>query len=857
MPIPSGVDKKKSKVYIEKGAGTENYIQILPESFCEEGFVADSFWPVSSHFLKQYTDTVEERIAPFNGATASAAGKIGTVPQAEIGDRASFLRGDGKWAKINITDEKVKFNLNRTKRYYLSGTDVADANTGQATFDTGVFVTENPGELQATKFLGNLKGNVEGNLNGLAERASKDADGHVFTDYYVTNSTLAANYAPLNHKHPSSDVNALTNYAKGNSTEAISAGDTLNQALGKLEKRADLSATLNSPAFTGTPTTPNLSSGSLDTQIANKKYVDDKVSALVNGAGAALDTLSELANALGNDANFATTVTNKFNTKLDKNSANYVKSISISDNTTGSGQILKMQRGDDTTYTLNIKDTIIQPATAAPLAAQAQAKVGTSLKYAREDHVHPLQDTTVANATNAVAAQHADKLTTPRNLRANLAATDPAPFDGTVNQLNIPVAGILKVENGGTGASNLNGLVQTGNVNQTIAGTKTFSSTIAGSINGNAATATTATKVQATPAGTSWVAGVQAGKALVNATTTGYGALLNAPTKDYRVGLSTYPSNNNLVYLYSVTNANVSAGTNTVAKSLTWNADTGELTANSFKGNLTGTATACSGNAASATKATQDGDGKVISTTYVKNTGGTITGTLDLTRTTDAQGTGTNAPALRIGALTGAHLEFDGNEIMAKASGNTVGPLYINSDGGLVSIGSGGLTVGGTITGNLKGNVTGNCSGSSSSCTGNAGSATKLATARNFYIADNSSTNTGPATSFNGTANATIKLPATIKANITGNCSGSSGSCTGNAKTATTATKLGSATVGSATKLMYLNAGAPTASTSNVGGAQQLTYLKSGVITAGATIRYGTGNPSGGNNGDIYFKYTK
>lgn len=615
MPIPSGVDKKKSKVYIEKGAGTENYIQILPESFCEEGFVADSFWPVSSHFLKQYTDTVEERIAPFKGATASTAGKIGTVPQAEIGDRASFLRGDGKWVKINITDEKVKFNLNRTKRYYLSGTDVADANTGQATFDTGVFVTENPGELQATKFIGNLKGNVEGNLNGLAEKASKDADGHVFTDYYVTNSTLAANYAPLNHKHPSSDVNALTNYAKGNSTEAISAGDTLNQALGKLEKRADLSATLNSPAFTGTPTTPNLSSGSLDTQIANKKYVDDKVSALVNGAGAALDTLSELANALGNDANFATTVTNKFNTKLDKNSANYVKSISISDNTTGSGQILKMQRGDDTTYTLNIKDTIIQPATAAPLAPQAQAKVGTSVKYAREDHVHPLQDTTVANATNAVAAQHADKLTTPRNLRANLAATDAAPFDGTANQLNIPVAGILPVANGGTGASNLNGLVQTGAVNQTIAGTKTFSSTIAGSINGNAATATTATKVQGASSGTSWVAGAQAGKSLVNSTTTGYGTIFNAPTKGYRVALGTYPSNDNLVYLYSITNANVNAGTNTKAKQLTWNAETGELTANSFNGNISGSSTSCSGNAASATN---DSSGQKISSTYIK-----------------------------------------------------------------------------------------------------------------------------------------------------------------------------------------------------------------------------------------------
>lgn len=41
---------------------------------------------------------------------------------------------------------------------------------------------------------------------------------------------------------------------------------------------------------------------------AHKQYVDDKVSALVNGAGAALDTLNELSAALGNDPNFATSM---------------------------------------------------------------------------------------------------------------------------------------------------------------------------------------------------------------------------------------------------------------------------------------------------------------------------------------------------------------------------------------------------------------------------------------------------------------------------------------------------------------------------------------------------------------------
>ena len=56
--------------------------------------------------------------------------------------------------------------------------------------------------------------------------------------------------------------------------------------------------------------------------------------------------------------------------------------------------------------------------------------------------------------------------------------------------------------------------------------------------------------------------------------------------------------------------------------------------------------------------------------------------------------------------------------------------------------------------------------------TDNVASATKLQTARTINIQDSSATNTGTGASFDGSRNATIKLPATIKANITGNCSG-------------------------------------------------------------------------------------
>jgi hypothetical protein len=49
---------------------------------------------------------------------------------------------------------------------------------------------------------------------------------------------------------------------------------------------------------------------------ASQSYVDTAISNLVNGAGSALDTLNELAAALGNDANFATTINTNIATKL-------------------------------------------------------------------------------------------------------------------------------------------------------------------------------------------------------------------------------------------------------------------------------------------------------------------------------------------------------------------------------------------------------------------------------------------------------------------------------------------------------------------------------------------------------------
>jgi hypothetical protein len=77
-----------------------------------------------------------------------------------------------------------------------------------------------------------------------------------------------------------------------------------------LQTSLNAKAPLDSPALTGTPTAPTASAGTNTTQVATTAFVSTAVSNLVASAPTALDTLNELATALGNDPNFATTVTN-------------------------------------------------------------------------------------------------------------------------------------------------------------------------------------------------------------------------------------------------------------------------------------------------------------------------------------------------------------------------------------------------------------------------------------------------------------------------------------------------------------------------------------------------------------------
>ena len=108
----------------------------------------------------------------------------------------------------------------------------------------------------------------------------------------------------------------LTTTNKTNYDTAYGWGNHASAGYLTTASAASTYAPLASPALTGTPTAPTAAAATNTTQLATTAFVQTAVSNLVDSAPGTLDTLNELAAALGDDANFSTTVTNSIATKL-------------------------------------------------------------------------------------------------------------------------------------------------------------------------------------------------------------------------------------------------------------------------------------------------------------------------------------------------------------------------------------------------------------------------------------------------------------------------------------------------------------------------------------------------------------
>nr|WP_192979618.1 phage tail protein [Escherichia coli] len=129
----------------------------------------------------------------------------------------------------------------------------------------------------------------------------------------ATPKAVKAAYDLANGKYTAQDATTARKGLVQLSSATNSTSETLAatpKAVKAVMNETNKKAPLNSPALTGTPTTPTARQGTNNTQIASTAFVMAAIAALVDSSPDALNTLNELAAALGNDPNFATTMTN-------------------------------------------------------------------------------------------------------------------------------------------------------------------------------------------------------------------------------------------------------------------------------------------------------------------------------------------------------------------------------------------------------------------------------------------------------------------------------------------------------------------------------------------------------------------
>ena len=181
----------------------------------------------------------------------------------------------------------------------------------------------------------------------------------------------------------------------------------------------------------------NIGTAVASNDAANKSYVDSAISNLVNGAPGAMDTLNELANAMGDDANFSTTVTNSIatnsadivtaNTNIATNAADIAtNTVAIASNltaintktneayvdaqmalnVTASNTYADQAEADAKAYT-DTRETAINTAWAAADSAQTSA-LQTYADTAEADAVSAATATASADATSKANAAEVD-----------------------------------------------------------------------------------------------------------------------------------------------------------------------------------------------------------------------------------------------------------------------------------------------------------------------------------------------------------------------------------------------------------------------------------------------------------------
>ncbi|NMY73792.1 phage tail protein [Pseudomonas sp. WS 5071] len=162
-----------------------------------------------------------------------------------------------------------------------------------------------------------------GTLNGLSGSAGillnaegESAGWQIFIrdEWFYFRGHTRGVWSPDRYVWHSGNFDPTTKADKANTLAGYSITDSYTQV--QVNALLATKSPAANPTFTGVVSVPTPARGANNTQAANTAFVAQEVAALIGAAPGALDTLVELAAALGNDPNFATTVTNAIAAKM-------------------------------------------------------------------------------------------------------------------------------------------------------------------------------------------------------------------------------------------------------------------------------------------------------------------------------------------------------------------------------------------------------------------------------------------------------------------------------------------------------------------------------------------------------------
>ncbi|HFD0434495.1 TPA: tail fiber protein [Escherichia coli] len=217
-------------------------------------------------------------------------------------------------ATVDYVDDKLKEHEQSRRHPDASLTAKGFVQLSSATNSVSETQAATPKAVKAAYDLANAKYTAQDATTarkGLVQLSS--ATNSTSETQAATPKAVKAAYDLANAKYTAQDATTAQKGIVQLSSATNSTSETLaatSKAVKAVMDETNKKAPLNSPALTGTPTTPTARQGTNNTQIASTAFVMAAIAALVDSSPDALNTLNELAVALGNDPNFATTMTN-------------------------------------------------------------------------------------------------------------------------------------------------------------------------------------------------------------------------------------------------------------------------------------------------------------------------------------------------------------------------------------------------------------------------------------------------------------------------------------------------------------------------------------------------------------------